>query len=227
MQSNVAALLLVVLISTITSAGTENRDSTAPENPSVAEQYAALQRADQYPEQKRQVYTKVQLHGLQLALMRWSVDNSREFGVPGGPLPTAFAGFFPDSLASLVMEGYITPGFYPNAYSGDPEAKWNALNVPFGWSEIAPGNFTYLKHYNAEGRVDDHILVGYGPSADGGTDVDGDGRLDGAIITLASTNWTLQPDAPLEVTRDFWTDHGQRISITQINHKLTQPVTTD
>jgi len=64
----------------------------------------------------------------------------------------------------------------------------NAREVPFGWSDIAPGNFTYLKRYDAKGHVVGYMLVGYAatPESADRIDMDQNGETDGAIIVLVS-----------------------------------------
>ena len=60
------------------------------------------------------------------------------------------------------------------------------MEVPFGWTENAPGNFSYLQAYDDAGAVKGYFLVLYGARADGGMDVTGDGQPDGVIMTLFS-----------------------------------------
>lgn len=126
--------------------------------------------------------TKQLLHAIQLAVERYSIDNDD---------------FYPESIDMLVQQGYLLPGLYINPVTS-ADGRWlNARDVPFGWSDVAPGNFTYLKKYNERGEVIGYVLVGYGADREnlgsgGVKDVNLDGKPDGSVIML----WTAmtKPD---------------------------------
>jgi hypothetical protein len=121
--------------------------------------------------------TKQLLHSMQLAIERYGVDNPKNL--------------YPESIDVLVHQGYLLPGLYINPVTSVDGLWRNARDVPFGWSAIAPGNFTYLKKYNPAGEVIGYVLLGYGADpenlgAGGVKDVNLDGQPDGVIIML----WT-------------------------------------
>jgi len=120
---------------------------------------------------------KQQLHSIQLGLERWSVDDPD--------------GFYPHSINQLVSpmgewDSYLPAGFYANPFTAGSADELDAMCVPFGWSELAPGNFSYLTHYDEQGNVTSYMLIGYGPERDRGWDLDGDGEPEGMIITLST-----------------------------------------
>ncbi len=120
------------------------------------------------------IKVKQLLHAVQLGLERFAVDN-----------PT---GNYPDSIDQLVQQRYLIQGLYINPVTSVNGDVPNARDVPFGWSDVAPGNFTYLKRYDGSGGVTGYALVGYGASLEsaGVADFNADGTHDGTIILLAS-----------------------------------------
>jgi len=103
--------------------------------------------------------TKQKLHGVQLALERFAVDR---------PDST-----YPQHINQVVREGYIDAGFYANPFTAASADARDAVEVPFGWSDQHPGNFSYIQRYD--------------PTREMGQDVDGDGQPDGVIIMLESS----------------------------------------
>jgi len=147
--------------------------------------------------------TKQNLHGVQLALERYAVDNYPDH-------------CYPESIDQIVLEQYMQPGLYPNSILGI-SVENSAMDVPFGWSDIAPGNFTYLKYYDGNGNVEGYVLVAYGVSLEDTMDVTGNGRLDGVIITLGSVSSKYKEEISLpdgveyEDLRWLFRAHGQEI----------------
>jgi hypothetical protein len=128
------------------------------------------------------------VRAVQLAVERYAVDN------PGG--------FYPQHINQVVIArlpggklsdlaggpGYIAAGFYANPFTANTAEALDAVEVPFGWSDQHPGNFSYLQIYNEAGNVIGYVLLGYGPTRESGQDVDGDGQPDGVILSLASSS---------------------------------------
>ena len=131
---------------------------------------------------------KHELHRVQLAIERWGVDNS--------PYPPLELRILPHCVNQLVhplpkydVGPYIEPGFYANPLSPGEPGQPSAMCVPFGWSELSPGNFSYLTQINEYSEdVTGYVLVGYGPTRDSKWDLDGDGQPEGAVIVLGSGN---------------------------------------
>lgn len=129
-----------------------------------------------------------ELHRVQIAVERWSVDNS--------PFPPPELAVYPLSVNQLVhplaeyeSDRYIEPGFYMNPHGLAAPGEPTAMCVPLGWSELSPGNFSYLTQINEyTGEATGYIIVGYGPTEDSPFDLDGDGRPEGVIIILSSGN---------------------------------------
>lgn len=139
---------------------------------------------------RTQLYTELlygELGRLQVAIERWSLDHA--------PSPGSGSPRYPLSINELVRgwegrEPYIEPGIYPNPFDEEAADQASAICVPFGWSELAPGNFSYLTHVDpATGEVDSYVLVGYGPTIDSGWDLSGDFKPEGALVVLASGNF--------------------------------------
>jgi hypothetical protein len=123
--------------------------------------------------EKDAIYLTIQnIHYVQLQTERYSVDTPSRA--------------YPQHVNELTVLGYCDPGFYANPYLSTSPAERNAHEVPFGWTEDAPGNFSYLQHYSADGAVDAYVLVGYGPRPDEGIDITGDGKPDGIVVWLQS-----------------------------------------
>lgn len=149
---------------------------------------------------------KAELHRVQLAVERWGVDNS--------PYPPAELGIYPLSVNQLVhpwpayeVGPYIEPGFYVNPLSRGEEGQPSAMCVPFGWHELSPGSFSYLTQINEyTGEATGYVLVGYGPTQDSQSDLDGDGEPEGVVIVLASGN--LDYDVPLKLY-----DSGRQVTL--------------
>jgi len=121
------------------------------------------------------------LHGLQLSLERWSVDNS--IGDDS----------YPDSVNQLVVTTdsqypYAESGLYYNPFAPGEEGMPNARQVPFGdWTPVHAGNFSFLVKYNDAGESMGYLLVAYGPMQGESTiDMTDDDAPDGIIIALAS-----------------------------------------
>ncbi|MCC7476858.1 hypothetical protein IT575_00235 [bacterium] len=133
-----------------------------------------------------------QLHNLQLQLERFSVDYS----------PPDVEGLswreqerrYPEAISALVQETYCLPGFYANPFTASSPIELNAREVPFGWTEEAPGNFSYLKHYNQAGMVDGYCLLLYADSLEAGRDATGDGVSDGVALWLSSNINLAKPE---------------------------------
>src|SRR5439155_481578 len=115
--------------------------------------------------------TKQLLHGVQLGLERFAVD-SVEMNHAATPR-------YPGSMTELVRSNYLLGGIYANPFTAASATELNALDIPFGWSAIAPGNFSYLKQYAADGQVSGYVLVAYGALPENGGDINGDGINDG------------------------------------------------
>jgi hypothetical protein len=105
------------------------------------------------------------------------------------------------------------PGFYANPYTASGMADFNAQAVPFGWTEQAVGNFTYLTQRNAAGLTDGFMLIGWGPDEHAGLDLDGDGESDGAVVILASE---LLRDHGWH-TMDMWAEESLHQSFTMLD----------
>lgn len=127
---------------------------------------------------------KSQLHNLQLGLERFSVDYSPP-DQPGLSWDQQERRY-PEAISDLVLETYCLPGFYANPFTAASPVALNAHEVPFGWTEQSPGNFTYLKHYTQEGNVDGYALILWAAEPGVGNDVDGDGQADGTALVLTS-----------------------------------------
>lgn len=127
-----------------------------------------------------QQYLMNSLAQLQIELERWSIDHSPD-GVEGEAFEDSTC-YYPDSMTLLIIEGYITDGIYNNPLRSVNTSE--AIEVPFGWSEIAPGNFSYLKHYDDSAHVIGYILLLYGHASGDGWDITGDGVPDGVIWAL-------------------------------------------
>ncbi len=135
---------------------------------------------------------KTQLHALQLAVERFSVDYS----------PPDVEGLswdqqerrYPEAISALVQETYTLAGFYANPFTAASPIELNAREMPFGWTEDAPGNFSYLKHYSPAGNVDGYCLLLYAASLDAGRDVTGDGVSDGVALWLSSNMDLTKPE---------------------------------
>ena len=148
--------------------------------------------------------TRVEARYIALVIVMWSEDrdqdgwelykwNEEEYepdvDVPGEAR-------YPDNLALLATETpklnltpgpyYVERGFYPNPYTSSGLDRFNARQVPFGWTVDAVGNFTYLKQYDYYGEVTGFVLISWGPDPAAGLDVDGDGSPDGALAMHAS-----------------------------------------
>lgn len=135
--------------------------------------------------QARLAQVKVELHNLQLAVERFGVDHrvsDEGYGTSR----------YPHSLSQLVVatdghERYIAPGFYHNPFAPGADGGLNATQVPFGWTEQAVGNFSYLTQHNDAGEVVAYVLVGYGPATGTGTfSITADEQPDGIIVTMTS-----------------------------------------
>jgi hypothetical protein len=135
-------------------------------------------------------------HALQLSLERWSVDNSPpqdELGRGVAYYPTHDKLDFelnrPQEKFSLNYTGkkhrHRGEGFYPNPVTSDTERVWDGVQVPFGWSDAAPGNFSYVYMLDDQGRVVNYHLYFYGPYPEAGFDIDGDQISEGVIMHLA------------------------------------------
>jgi hypothetical protein len=134
---------------------------------------------------------QAELHSVQLAAERYSIDNSDNLGEESDT--------YPFSVNQLVAPlwwppqdrfiNYIDPGFYPNPFISTEATERNAQCVPFGWNDAqSPGNFSYLSRYNKDtGKVDGYVILGYGLAHESGMDVDGDGALDGVVLVLYSS----------------------------------------
>jgi hypothetical protein len=115
------------------------------------------------------------MHWLQLSIERYLVDQR---GVS-----------YPQHINQLLIGEMATaePGIYANPFTSDAAEHRDAVEVPFGWSEMHPGNFSYIQIYDEAGNVTGYILIGYGPTRESGQDMDGDGQPDGVVISLASS----------------------------------------
>jgi hypothetical protein len=149
------------------------------------------------------IKTKQLLHGVQLGLERYSVDDPDEH--------------YPESIDVLIREGYLVPGMYVNPVTSVDGLYPNARDVPFGWSNIAPGNFTYLKKYDQHGKVIGYAIVGYGATLDPAhfSDWNRDGFDDGKIIILESG--LNRPDGSSHLSdalgsQDYYA-HGEKITV--------------
>jgi len=105
---------------------------------------------------------------------------------------------YPQHINQLVVtdKPYMLPGFYANPFTAGSASDLDAREVPFGWSESAPGNFSYLQMYNAAGAVQGYVLVLYGRSRESGTDITGDGVPDGVVFSIGSWLPTIDPLSP-------------------------------
>ncbi|MFA5010043.1 MAG: hypothetical protein WC553_02320 [Patescibacteria group bacterium] len=193
-------LVVLWLLFMVLTSSAQSPDSTIDEG-QRRQRYFDAKGQDGLDVEAANVFTKQMLHGVQLGLERYAVNN-----------PDGWS--YPDSIDQLVQKGYLPSGLYPNAVSGMNAADNSAMDVPFGWSSLAPGNFTYLKRYDDEGRVDLYLLVGYGAVREGTGDMDGDGVPDGVIIGLGSAlriNGEVA-DHWLTGVQPFWT-HGQKLQL--------------
>jgi hypothetical protein len=143
------------------------------------------------------------LHYIQLAVERYSIDNND---------------MYPESIDTLVQQGYLLPGLYINPVASSDGLALNAKDVPFGWSEIAPGNFTYLKKYNSDGDVVAYLLVAYGadtthPGSGGVNDVNLDGKPDGVILMLWTAMTKEDGTAAFINGPNELLAHGEKVSV--------------
>ena len=116
------------------------------------------------------------LHTVQVGLELWAVQYGN--------------GHYPQHVNQMVSEPSksIELGIYANPFTSNAWDHFDAVEVPFGWSEMHPGNFSYLQIYDESGNVIGYVLLGYGPTRESGQDVDGDGEPDGVILSLASSS---------------------------------------
>lgn len=106
-------------------------------------------------------------------------------------------GGYPQHINQLLMEpGQLAlPAFYPNPWTSPSIDERDALELPYGWTPLHPGNFSYLQYYAEDGSVRGYILLGWGADPAGGMDISGDGAPDGVVSFRAGT-LDKYPDGP-------------------------------
>jgi len=126
---------------------------------------------------------KQDVHQVQLFIERYGVDNEGP-----GTKPDQKFSHYPQHINQLVIGkySYAQPGLYANPYTANSADELNAQEVPFGWTERSPGNFSYLQRYDEHGDILAYMLILWGPAADSGFDITGDGKPDGVAQTLES-----------------------------------------
>lgn len=124
---------------------------------------------------------KQDIHQVQLYIERYGFDH----GVPGAS-PDGKVSRYPQHINQLVIGkySYAQPGLYANPYTANSAEELNAQEVPYGWTEQSPGNFSYLQRYDENDDILAYILILWGPTANSGLDITGDGEPDGAAMTL-------------------------------------------
>ena len=189
-------VIIVVLLAVFCNAAPSSSQDTMAED-ALAQQTGALSGLDSAQTEAAIAVVKQQLHGVQLALERWSVDD------PGY--------FYPESINQLVVpweksRSYLPTGFYDNPFTAAGEDETDAMCVPFGWSELAPGNFSYLAQYDRKGHATGYLLVGYGLERESKWDLDGDGEPEGIILILSAGKLDWQ-------TSSQFYDAGRKLTI--------------
>ena len=137
---------------------------------------------------------KQDVHQVQLFIERYGVDNQWP-----DPRTQEDVSHYPQHINQLVIGkySYAKPGFYANPYTANAPEELNAQEVPFSWTEQSPGNFSYLQRYDEFGDILAYMLILWGPTADSGFDITGDGQPDGAVMTLES-GVPIPGTAPIE-----------------------------
>lgn len=129
-----------------------------------------------------------------IALQLWASDpwaqeySYNDEGEYGNPSSVRYPEVLDFISNRTFIDGYSheLDRFYANPYTAAAMDYYNARLVPYGWTQEAVGNFSYLKQYADDGGVCGFVLVGWGPDPDGGLDLDGDGDADGALVMMAS-----------------------------------------
>jgi hypothetical protein len=123
-------------------------------------------------------------------------------------------GSYPWSIDQLFLEPQhlLLPGLYANPWTAPSIDERDGLALPWGWTELHPGNFSYLQYCGEDGSVRSFVLVGWGDDPQGGEDLTGDGVGDGVVCLRAATLDKF-PDGPWfffsggrEVELDIWGD---------------------
>jgi hypothetical protein len=212
-----AALMLTTAPPCICQAG--NNDSYAEQRTQYWQSAPELK--DSELDSARRAELSMELHNLQLQIERFSVDH--RIGDEPGEI------FYPLNLSLLVTGAcceehgpggsYMEPGLYPNPWSASSESELNAMQVSYGWTEQTVGNFSYLQQFDDSGRVISYVLIGWGPDAQGGLDIDGDGRPDGAQLLLSNgafrgkDGWVYAWDDALEKVQLSYWENGRQLEI--------------
>lgn len=117
---------------------------------------------------------KLDIYAVQLEIERWAVEHD---------------GNYPQHINQILIKQLpgLQPGFYANPFTAQSANGLDAIELPFGWTEDAPGNFSYIQIYDELGDVTGYNLLAYGADRASGQDVDGDGEPDGVVLWLASS----------------------------------------
>jgi hypothetical protein len=178
-------------------------------------------------QEEAEIQLKSEMHNLQLAVERWSVDHE----LSDADRERSWGNNYPKSLSQLLQEHccsehsnskpYSAVGFYPNPFSAGSASELNAMQVPLGWTEDAVGNFSYITQYNELGNVCAYVMIAWGADPTGGNDIDGDGESDGTVLIVAGgepldesgmarRHWS---EEQREAARIFYYDNGRRIEL--------------
>jgi hypothetical protein len=195
-------LALIALLLFICTAGPwaalAEEPSVFPDKVSTEAFFAAKAAAggvlDTALQQQALALAKQDVHQVQLFIERYGVDNEWP-----DPSTQEDVSHYPQHINQLVIGKYPygQPGFYANPFTANSADELNAQEMPFGWTEQSPGNFSYLQRYDEYGDILAYMLILWGPTADSGFDITGDGKPDGAVMTLES-GVPIPGDAPME-----------------------------